>query len=175
MLARRDKSAPVRASGGCQAVVAGPQIVTCYNRVSVSRQKSVILNKTMNVIYLDQYRKAKVLIAAADRYVAEGLGEFFLINELKVELVDSFEKILPALSKKGLDMVLLTSFGLIPGQIPSFVTAIKDAYPSIGVTVLSGDASIQSDVMSRGADVFMQAPFCFKELLGRIKTILAVK
>jgi DNA-binding response OmpR family regulator len=129
----------------------------------------------MTVIYLDQYRKAKVLVASADRHIAEVLCEFLLINGLKVELVDSFEKIIPALSKKGLDMVLLTSFGLTPNQIPSFVTAIKDEYPSIGVTVLSGDESIQSDVMSRGADVFMPAPFCFKELLGRIKTILAVK
>jgi DNA-binding response OmpR family regulator len=72
-------------------------------------------------------------------------------------------------------MVLLTSFGLTPNQIPSFVTAIKDEYPGIGVTVLSGDESIKSDVMSRGADVFMPAPFCFKELLGRIKIILTVK
>jgi DNA-binding response OmpR family regulator len=129
----------------------------------------------MKVIYLDQYRKAKVLVAAADRHIAEVLCEFLLINELKVELIDSFEKILPALSKKGLDIVLLTSFGLPPNKIPSCVTAIKNEYPGIGVTVLSGDESIQSDVMSRGADVFMPTPFCFKELLGRIKTILAVK
>jgi DNA-binding response OmpR family regulator len=129
----------------------------------------------MTVIYLDQYRKAKVLIVAADRHIAEVLCEFFLINELKVELVDSLERILPTMSKNRADMVLLTSFGLTPNQIPSFVTAIKDEYPGIGVTVLSGDESIQSDVMSRGADVFMPAPFCFKELLGRIKTILAVK
>lgn len=129
----------------------------------------------MTVIYLDQYRKAKVLVAAADRHIAEVLCEFFLTNELKVELVDSLERILPTMSKNRADMVLLTSFGLAPNQIPSFVTAIKDEYPGIGVTVLSGDESIQSDVMSRGADVFMPAPFCFKELLGRIKTILAVK
>jgi DNA-binding response OmpR family regulator len=129
----------------------------------------------MTVIYLDQYRKAKVLIVAADRHIAEVLCEFFLTNELKVELVDSLERILPTMSKNRADMVLLTSFGLTPNQIPSFVTAIKDEYPGIGVTVLSGDESIQSDVMSRGADVFMPAPFCFKELLGRIKTILAVK
>ena len=129
----------------------------------------------MMVIYLDQYRKAKVLIVAADRHIAEVLCEFLLINELKVELVDSLERILPTMSKNRADMVLLTSFGLTPNQIPSFVTAIKDEYPGIGVTVLSGDESIQSDVMSRGADVFMPAPFCFKELLGRIKTILAVK
>jgi DNA-binding response OmpR family regulator len=129
----------------------------------------------MTVIYLDQYRKAKVLIVAADRHIAEVLCEFFLTNELKVELVDSLERILPTMSKNRADMVLLTSFGLAPNQIPSFVTAIKDEYPGIGVTVLSGDESIQPDVMSRGADVFMPAPFCFKELLGRIKTILAVK
>jgi len=129
----------------------------------------------MKVIYLDQYRKAKVLVAAADRHIAEVLCEFFLTNELKVELVDSLERILPTMSKNRADMVLLTSFGLPPNQIPSFVTAIKDEYPGIGVTVLSGDESIQPDVMSRGADVFMPAPFCFKELLGRIKTILAVK
>ena len=129
----------------------------------------------MTVIYLDQYRKAKVLIVAADRHIAEVLCEFFLTNELKVELVDSLERILPTMSKNRADMVLLTSFGLPPNQIPSFVTAIKDEYPGIGVTVLSGDESIQPDVMSRGADVFMPAPFCFKELLGRIKTILAVK
>jgi DNA-binding response OmpR family regulator len=129
----------------------------------------------MTVIYLDQYRKAKVLIVAADRHIAEVLCEFFLTNELKVDLVNSLERILPTMSKNRADMVLLTSFGLTPNQIPSFVTAIKDEYPGIGVTVLSGDESIQSDVMSRGADVFMPAPFCFKELLGRIKTILAVK
>jgi DNA-binding response OmpR family regulator len=129
----------------------------------------------MTVIYLDQYRKAKVLIVAADRHIAEVLCEFFLTNELKVELVDSLERILPTMSKNRADMVLLTSFGLTPNQIPSFVTAIKDEYPGIGVTVLSGDESIKSDVMSRGADVFMPAPFCFKELLGRIKIILAVK
>ena len=129
----------------------------------------------MTVIHLDQYRKSKVLIVAADRHIAEVLCEFFLTNELKVDLVDSLERILPTMSKNRADMVLLTSFGLIPNQIPSFVTAIKDEYPGIGVTVLSGDESIQSDVMSRGADVFMPAPFCFKELLGRIKTILAVK
>ena len=129
----------------------------------------------MTVIYLDEYRKAKVLVVAADRHIAEVLCEFLLINELKVDLVDSLERILPTMTKNRADMVLLTSFGLMPNRIPSFVTAIKDEYPGIGVTVLSGDESIRSDVMSRGADVFMPAPFCFKELLGRIKTILEVK
>lgn len=144
-------------------------------RVSVSRQKRGILLTEMTVIYLDQYRKAKVLVAAADRHIAEVLCEFFLTNEFKVELVDSLEKILPTMLKNRADMVLLTSFGLMPSQIPPLVTAIKDEYPSIGVAVLSGDEGIQPDVYNRGADVFMPAPFCFKELLGRIKTILAVK
>lgn len=129
----------------------------------------------MNVIYLDRYRKSKVLVAAADKDIAGALCEFFLSNEFKVELADTFDKILPMLSKKGVDMVLLTSFGMASSQIPPLVTKIKDAYPSIGITVLSRDDGIQSDVMNRGADVFMPAPFCFKELMGRIKTILAVR
>jgi DNA-binding response OmpR family regulator len=129
----------------------------------------------MNVIYLDQYRKSRVLVAAADKHIAEALCEFFLTNELKAELVDTLDKILPTLAKKGVDVVLLTTFGMASSRIPPLVTSIKDTYPSIGVTVLSGDDTIQSDVMGRGADVFMMAPFCFKELLGRIKTILAVK
>jgi DNA-binding response OmpR family regulator len=129
----------------------------------------------MNVIYLDQYRKSKVLVAAADKHIAEALCEFFLSNELKVERVDTLDRILLTLSKKGADMVLLTTFGMASSQIPPLVTSIKEKYPGIGITVLSGDDTIQSDVMNRGADVFMLAPFCFKELLGRIKTVLAVK
>jgi len=129
----------------------------------------------MTVIYLDQYRKAKVLIASADRHIAEVLCEFFLINELKVELVDSFEKIIPTLSRKRPDMVLIANLAQSPDQIPSLIAAIKNEYPSIGIVVLSGDEGIQSDVMSHGADVFMLTPFCFKELLGRMKTILSVK
>jgi DNA-binding response OmpR family regulator len=129
----------------------------------------------MNVIYLDQYRKSKVLVAAADKNIAGALCEFFLSNEFKVELVDTIDRILPRLLKKGTDMVLLTTFGMASSQIPPLVTSIKETYPGIGVTVLSGDDTIQSDVMDRGADVFMLAPFCFKELLGRIKTVLAVK
>jgi DNA-binding response OmpR family regulator len=129
----------------------------------------------MTIIYLDQYRKSKVLVAAADRNMAETLCEFFLSNELKVEHVDTLDKILPKLSKKGVDMVLLTTFGMASSQIPPVVKSIKDTYPSVCITVLSGDDTIQSDVMDRGADVFMPAPFCFKELLGRIKTVLAVR
>jgi DNA-binding response OmpR family regulator len=129
----------------------------------------------MNVIYLDQHRKSKVLVAAAERRIGDALCEFFLTNEFKVELVDSLEKILPTISKKGLDMVLLTSFGLASSQIPFLVTAIKTEYPRIGIMVLSRDDGIQSDVMKRGADVFMPAPFCYMELLGRIKAILSVK
>jgi DNA-binding transcriptional LysR family regulator len=85
----------------------------------------------MTVIYLDQYRKAKVLIAAADRHIAEVLY-----------------------------------------QIPPLVTAIKDEYPSIGVTVLSGDEDIQSDVMSRGADVFMPTPFVLRNCWAALKQCL---
>jgi DNA-binding NtrC family response regulator len=152
----------------------GP-VKVCEGRVSVSNKKRGIVNTTMNVIYLDKYRKAKVLVVAADRHIAEVLCEFLLTNELKVELADSFDKVLPVLSKKGVDMVLLTSFGMTSSRIPPLVTAVKNECPSIGVTVLSGDDGIQSDVMNRGADVFMPAPCCFKELLGRIRTILAVK
>lgn len=129
----------------------------------------------MTVIYLDQHRKSKIIVAAAERRIGEALCEFFLTNEYKVELVDSFEKILPALSKKGLDVVLLTGFGLPSKQIPFFVTAIKNEYPTIGIMVLSGDESIQSDVVNRGANVFIPAPFCFMEMLDRIKAILSVK
>lgn len=129
----------------------------------------------MNVIYLDQFRKSKMLVAAADRHIAETLCEFFLTNEFKVELVETLDKIIPTLSKKGADVVLLTSFGMASSQIPLVTSSIKKTFPSIGITVLSGDDSIQSAVIEKGADVFMLAPFCFKELLGRIKTILAVK
>ncbi len=129
----------------------------------------------MNVIYLDRYRKSKVLVAAADRHIAETICEFFLSNDFRAELVDTLDKILPMLAKKGADMVLLTTFGMASSQIPPLVKLIRDGYPGIGVTVLSGDDTIQSDVMDRGADVFMQAPFCFKELLDRIKTVLVVK
>lgn len=129
----------------------------------------------MNVIYLDQYRKSKMVVAAADRHIAETLCEFFLSNEFKVELVETLDKIIPTLSKKGADIVLLTNFGMASGQIPPLVASIKETFPSIGITVLSGDDSIQSEAIGRGADVFMLAPFCFKDLLGRIKTVLAVK
>jgi hypothetical protein len=40
---------------------------------------------------------------------------------------------------------------------------------------LSEEEGIQSEVINKEANVFMMAPFSFKELSGRIKTLVAAK
>lgn len=129
----------------------------------------------MKVIELDRHRKAKIVVAAGDRNIAEALCEFFLTHEFKAELVNSFEQVFLSLSRKGVDMVLLTSFGFEAARIPPYIKEIRNMCPSVGIAVLSKDESIESEAMKTGADLFIPAPFCLRDLLGQIKTLLKVK
>lgn len=128
----------------------------------------------MTVIYLDQYRPRRILVAASEKPFAETLCEFLLVNELRVELVDGLDKVMPALEGQRVDMVLLTGFGPRAHGIPSVVQTLRERYRTLPIVVLSSFDHIRVDALKYGADLFMTAPFCFMDLLGRIRTLFTV-
>jgi DNA-binding NtrC family response regulator len=120
-------------------------------------------------IYPKQFKKDKVLMAAADEKLAEFYREILMIQGFEMAVVTSLTDILKTLAEEHFDIVLPTNFGLNPVGIRDVVLSIRETHPLVGIVVVSGWFDSAPEMMFGPVDVFFTAPVDFEVLTSTIR------
>jgi len=115
----------------------------------------------------------RLLVAEADRALAESLQSRFQQEHFSVQLITDSERLSVLPESAAFDLVLLdTNFAGQPGSNP--LRGIVLRWPDTPVILLSGETAVEERVrgLNDGADDFVVKPFAFAELLARANAIL---
>jgi DNA-binding response OmpR family regulator len=115
----------------------------------------------------------RLLVAEADRALAESLQSRFQQEHFSVQLMTDSEPLSLLPENSAFALVLLdTNFAGPPGGSP--LRGILRRWPHTPVILLSGETAVEERVrgLNNGADDFVVKPFAFAELLARANAIL---
>jgi DNA-binding response OmpR family regulator len=119
----------------------------------------------------------RVLIAA-DSTLSELIAAILAQITLSVMSVNpdfQSDKILNAIRKGDIDLVILTNSALSPCEIPWLVGQIKSEYPKMRIMTLSGwtTPEWEATLANAGSNIFMKLPFKIKDMQAAVRLVQA--
>jgi DNA-binding NtrC family response regulator len=121
-----------------------------------------------------RYKHGKILLVSRDPVFNEIFSSWMTRERFDFKLVETFEEVIPALSRERFNVVVPTNMWLSPYEMPALVSQIRQDCPQVGILVISGWTGIKEEVLLRGGQ-FRKAPIPLKEFSCRVKSIIAGK